>query len=161
MPIISKTTWDSIPQEEKDQLKELYSNSVKVDLGVMIKIFPEEALHPTPLTYENVARELFKEHRLGAISIEIPTFSDKEAEKLSAIGALLATAKFLNGDWKPDWDYVQDKWYLAVEKGKVKVDYHDDGHNSHIVYFRTQQLAQQAIQILGEDTVRLALTTEY
>lgn len=173
MSIISKDTWDNlIPEDEKERIIEEYkirenlvTNGAFPETQLIAKgmidsyqnLFPKEAFQPQQLTYEVVKRELFKEHRLGAISIEIPTFSDKEAEKLSAIGALLATAKFINKDWKPDWEgYAEKKYYISLKSKKISVEYTIDYNNS-IVYFRTEELTKLAVQILGEDTVRLAL----
>ena len=34
-------------------------------------------------------------------------------------------------------------------------------NNSSLVYFRTEELAKQAIQILGEETIILALSINY
>lgn len=33
--------------------------------------------------------------------------------------------------------------------------------NRQIVYFRTYELAEQALKILGEETIRTALSTDY
>ena len=184
MPIISKETWDKFTQEEKNKLKELYSNSVKVDLGVMKKIFGEEALQPKPLTYEDVARELFSEDKGNAVFYldqygEIsesnvgladnltndPTncTSHKQAEKLLAINKLLNVAKFLNKDWKPDWsDNDTSKWSIELDNRDNKLYPKFFLYSNHsIVYFPNMETTEQAIQILGEDTVRLALSSDY
>lgn len=168
MSIISKETWDNMPQEEKEKIRKCYEDineEVNKDgfvKGTYRSLFPKEAFQPKPLTYDDVVRELFPKLREGVVRVEIPTFSEKEAEKLHAIGRLLATAKYLNGDWNPDWENNEEpKWYLCDFPGKKPIPCFTAQNNSCIVYFRTQQLAQQAIQILGEDTVRVALTSEY
>lgn len=192
MPIISKDTWDKFTQEEKrtimgmyftmqqvqqrDNDKESYSQIITYE-----DLFGKENLQPQPLTYKDVARELFMDKDMWVIDqyengynihSTVPNIgsrlflnvlncaSQKQAEKLIAINKLLNVAAFLNKGWKPDWNNHQErKWYLTLED-KVTIGY-VMGDNSSIVYFRTKELAEQAIQILGEDTVRLALTTEY
>ena len=129
-------------------------------------IFGEHNLQPS-LTYEDVERELFGTGIDGKCQFAtVPYMGMKWNNKLQAIGRLLVVAKFLNrnedgSDWVPNWNYVQYKWYLTVKNGMVKIDYHYDYRNSHIVYFRTKEIAQQAVQILGEDVIRTALTTDY
>ena len=190
MPIISKETWDKFTQEEKERirkefalLKETEGEDLLHRVTELMVLFPEEALQPQPLTYEDVARELFSEDKGNAVFYlnqygEItdsnvgladnltndPTncTSHKQAEKLLAINKLLNVAAFLNGkDWKPDWENQDEKkWGIDLTEGEITVT-HTRTYQTSIVYFRTEELAEQAIQILGEDTVRLALTTEY
>lgn len=148
--------WNDLSAESKDYVLSKYNNlepeRCEADRDTKLDyegLFGSHNLNPKPLTYEDVEEEMNY------------YFSDEMMAKEKAIHQLLLVAKYLNGDWKPDWNYIQDKWYLAVNKGKIKVDYLDDYHNSHIVYFRTNELALQAIQILGEETIRLALSTDY
>lgn len=89
--------------------------------------------------------------------------SEKQAEKLIAINMLMNVAKYLNGDWKPDWDKPQEKkYYIKVDAYpyNLKVDFnlcYRDGNT----YFKAEELAKQAIEILGEDTIKLALSTDW
>ena len=152
MPIISKETWDKFTQEEKDKIKqamkEIPNEKASVET-LLIELFPAEALQPKPLTYEDVEKEMDY------------YYSDEMMEKEKAIHQMLLVTKFLNKDWKPDWENRGErKWYLSFNGNKINISY-VIGDNSCIVYFRTEELANQAIQILGEDTVILALTTEY
>lgn len=180
MSIISKTTWDKFDPTEQKEIRELYSaltNALKQEqIGSeehlrlssiqdrYISLFGKEQLQPQ-LTYDDVVKELFHKLREGVVRVEIPTFSEKEAEKLIAIGKLLATAKFLNKDWKPDWSDENNEFYtLGIDPDDdsvrvIEVNIHRVP--TEIVYFRTEELAKQAVAILGEDTVRMALTTEY
>ena len=106
------------------------------------------------LSYENVARELDTDGDLTEFKL-----------KLEAIKKVMAVAKFLNKGWKPDWRRTLDNFYtlgidgangmvviLPVSIAKFSVG---------VVHFRTEELAKQAVQILGEDTVRLALSNDF
>lgn len=72
-------------------------------------------------------------------------------------------AKYLNGDWKPNWkDLDEHKYYIryyeaphSLQIGEAFVIYSD------IVYFKSSKLARQAIEILGEETIKLALSTDW
>ena len=89
--------------------------------------------------------------------------SRKQAEKLLAINKLMNVAKYLNSDWKPDWDNIEeDRFYIrynqashTLQVGAVSILYSD------IVYFKSGKLAKQAIEILGEETIKLALCTDW
>lgn len=127
------------------------------------------------LTYEDVAKELFCDRscyyidEYAKINIcvvgvtekvsknPINCTSHKQAEKLLAINKLMNVAKYLNGDWKPDWslDDREGAYSIGCIDDTIKVFF---SHPINMdVYFKTKELAQQAIDILGEETIRLAL----
>lgn len=87
--------------------------------------------------------------------------SDKQIEKIIAIAKLMNVAKYLNGDWKPDWDNEYELKYLI---NKIRAGIYVSRNNCNnfaIIYFKSKELAQQAIDILGEETIRLALSTDW
>lgn len=185
MPIISKETWDKFTQEEKEKIREEYEGFTQCavfhkdtecadKMSAYLQLFGKENLQPQPLTYEDVARELFKDSALEADfykseyafdTYPLNCTSQKQAEKLLAINKLLNVAKFLNKDWKPDFedkDEINKVWSLGIDEGIIRAYYVDKyGAIAEIVFFRTKALTEQAVQILGEDTVRLALDSNY
>lgn len=129
------------------------------------------------LTYEDVAKELFCDqwgyYLMGDGCIgnsftrySFPNFnnctSKEQAEKLLAINNLMNVAKYLNGYWKPNWDANKKiKFYIYInEYNEVTISstFH---YNVSVVYFKSKEDAQQAIDILGEETIRLALSTDW
>lgn len=89
--------------------------------------------------------------------------SSKQVEKLCAIIKLMNVAKYLNGDWNPNWENDSEKKYYIKcfsKDNEVLVDY-VFRYNYPVVYFRTKDLAQRAIDILGEETIKLALSTDW
>lgn len=71
-------------------------------------------------------------------------------------------AKYLNGDWKPDWNNKHENKYGLVLLDNIKIiDSDCQTVNRSVVYFKTTKLAQQAINILGEETIKLALCTDW
>lgn len=89
--------------------------------------------------------------------------SEKQARKLLAINQLLNVAKYLNGDWQPNWgNYNEDKYVLYFDENNEKLNiYYVHTSNLNIVYFKTKELAQKAVEILGEETIKLALSTDW
>lgn len=131
------------------------------------------------LTYEDVADSLFAYKRTWYIlehgDIHLSAVlkneewrelnnctSQKQAERLLAINKLMNVAKYLNGDWKPNWDNLSEpKYFLFIEgKEEIKVD-KVYGYRCVNIYFKSPKLAEQAKEILGEDTVRLAFSTDW
>ena len=156
--------WANLSQEGKTEIRDKYAEfsaknnpESKGYCQGLANVFGEHNLKPA-LTYEDVARELgtgdFKEFN----------------NKLEAIGKLMAVAKFLNknedgSDWKPDFDDEFNEFYtLGIDPTDNSVNViqvNIQRVSTEIVYFRTPKIAQQVIQILGEDVVRTALTTVY
>lgn len=87
--------------------------------------------------------------------------SEKQLQKLLAINMLMNVAKYLNNGWQPDWDnYSESKYYITIYEDKIAVE--DVNSVCCIeIYFKSKELAEQAIEILGEDTIKLALCTDY
>lgn len=85
----------------------------------------------------------------------------KQSDKIIAITQLMNVAKYLNGNWQPDWTYAHERgWYILIRDNyKIEVSY--SNYNCGDIYFRTEKLAKEAIEILGEETIKLALCTDY
>lgn len=68
-------------------------------------------------------------------------------------------AKYLNGDWKPNWNNSSEtKWDLFFNYCS-KTLMTSNWKSSHYggVYFKSEELVLQAIEILGEEEVKKAL----
>lgn len=89
--------------------------------------------------------------------------SENQAKKLLAINQLLNVAKYLNDGWEPDWkDPSQSKYYISFyiyEKSFIIASTSLILHS--VVYFKTKELARRAIDILGAETIRLTLSTDW
>jgi len=88
--------------------------------------------------------------------------SEKQLKKLLAINKLMNVAKYLNGNWKPDWnDGEEVKYYIEINNYDTLKINGVVFANGEIVYFKNEDTARKAIKILGEDTIRLALSTDW
>lgn len=156
-----------------------YSNGV---ISTLEDLFGEHNLKPNPLTYNDVIKELFKngawqvaghaDPREFAFKADandhyfLNCSSEKQGQKLSAINRLLNVAKFLNRnedgtDWVPDWeDILELKYYPLIDHDELQSGI-TEVVNRSIVYFRSHKLFETAIQILGEETIKLALSFDY
>lgn len=125
------------------------------------------------LTYEDVAKELFLgkdvpyidavgNPRIGKLEdcyLLYPNncTSKKQCEKLLAINKLMNVAKYLN-----DVATKYCSYYIYINKSDkvgIGMQYTDNYHL--YISFNSKELAQQAIDILGEEAIRLALSTDW
>lgn len=129
-------------------------------------VFGSHNLKPQmKVTYDTIISDLKEIGKHRVISANLVYTSRKQFEKVEAITKLLNVTSWLNGDWKPDFkikdEFDNRKWFIYLDSDD-NIDFcWDTDCLSRIVYFRTKELAEQAIQILGEETIRLALITDY
>lgn len=154
-------------------------NEIKINVPEGMEYYIENdtiKFRPKIITYQNIAKELFKNGayyagvRNGVNSgydkspnIEekgLYSISRKQLDKLVAINQLMNVAKYLNGDWQPDWNnHEEPKYYICISKyNGMHITYCD---NNSLVYFKTEELAIKAIEILGKETIKLALCTDW
>jgi len=87
--------------------------------------------------------------------------SRKQCDKLEAINRTMNVAKFLNGDWKPKWNVVDGNYYIFIHPDSNVITTDITRCNRGVIFFQSRELAQQAVDILGEDTIKLALSTDW
>lgn len=128
------------------------------------------------LTYADVAKALFYKKEYCSIKTNGEVLvncssnenicdannavSKRQLHKLLAINKLMNVAKYLNEDWRPDWTANNSKYALYLDNGNINV-ISDTFFQYSMVYFSRKELALQAVEILGEHTIRLALSTDW
>lgn len=81
--------------------------------------------------------------------------SKKQLECILAKNRLANTAVCLNNGWKPSND--DSAWVLNIIAGVLMPIKVGLGHHDGNVFFKTKELAQQAVTILGVENIKLAL----
>lgn len=128
------------------------------------------------ITYQDVKEKLFPESKsmfyLGKEGGIMQTFSIKyhsrellvstsqrQLQQIRALNKLMNVAKYLNGDWEPDFTNTHfHKFYISYDSDKKKLTIQFKQYmNNGSVYFKSEELALQAIEILGEEEVKKAL----
>lgn len=129
---------------------------------------------PKKLTYEDITYNLFGDegiYYLGdegrieycvcdakAVNLAISSTSSKQLQKLLALNKLINVAKYLNGDWEPDFRSINEsKFYFTLINNNLKIIEHYTD-NLGTTCFKSEELAIQAIEILGKETIKLALS---
>lgn len=133
------------------------------------------------LTYNDVCKKLFSKHcyfidKDGSVEHifvynELTTMDKNNAttehqlECIIAKNQLANVAKYLNDGWKPVYNTQyprlnKDVWTISCSLNGVlpkKVMENSAAFGAGIILFKSEKIAQQAIEILGEETVKLAL----
>ena len=99
---------------------------------------------PKELTYQEISK------KFQPYNYSVYTNTD-HLSKLITFRQLLEVADYLNGDWKPDWnDINQPKYFISYNVSKkifVDACYYV---NYGIVCFSSKENAEKAINIIGE-----------
>lgn len=94
--------------------------------------------------------------------IKLLATSNNHMKKIIAINSLILVAKYLNKGWVPNFNSCKRRnYYITIRDNKLCLDYCFYINTGAVIYFRSEKLAQQAIDILGEETIRLALSHNY
>lgn len=135
---------------------------------------PTDAGEGKPITYDDVCKELFlnkKEyfvrHRI-IMSETADKFSYKDidnctseaqAKRLIAFNKLMNIAKYLNGDWKPNFEDSSKNWYIFKDILYGVTFNHTT--NQGIVYFKNADLADEAIRLMGKESLNDLFSTDW
>ena len=130
---------------------------------------------PKELTYDDIAKELFRNNPTywitadGTIdnctdgvkpdySDETNSVSEKQCQRLLAINMLMNVAYYFNEIVDKDV-YFEDRYYFRFAiNGKVSYWHSPHPSIADLVYFKTAESIEKAIKILGEDTIKLAFS---
>ena len=128
-----------------------------------------------PITYDDICKELFLNKKTFWISSKIieadvlrycsykdinNCTSRAQAKRLVAFNKLQNIAKYLNNGWKPDFRSPEKKWSI-VKDGESYSPVYVLAINDANVYFKSKDLAQEAIRIMGEDSLNDLFSTDW
>lgn len=113
---------------------EIDAESSDLDTGV-IKFRKKE------LTYEDIKASLKLNENMICISVD-----DNNSAKLSAINRLMCIAKFYNGDWKPNWSSVENKYHIIYcNRSQCYTTDYKTSFDINTIYFKCEKDAQAVI----------------
>lgn len=158
--------------------KQWYNGDDKTLKELALQAYDECELNDIDYNYNYISEKLFNEKQTYYIGIQggirkiekVNGFayqdpnnctSSKQCEKLLAINKLLNVAKYLNDGWIPNWDDMQEsKYYIRIINNNIDVAC-VCAICLGVVYFKTEDLAKQAIEILGKENIKMALSADY
>ena len=103
---------------------------------------------PKKITYSDIRKKY-------NLSYNVPV-SSQHYNKVTIFRKLLEVAEYLNGDWKPDWNNLnQLKYFILYNHRNKTLDifgrhYLDSGK----IYFSSEENAKKAIEIIGEEELK-------
>ena len=103
---------------------------------------------PKELTYQEISKKYYHS--------SIIRVDSKHTDKMFIFRKLLEVADYLNGNWKPDWNDVnQIKYYILYnhERNIFEIE-HRRCINSELVYFSSIENAKKAIKIIGKEELK-------
>lgn len=136
---------------------------------------PSDAEEGNPITYDYICKELFlnkKTYWLGNFQVNkaisaINNYNDinnctsiAQARRMIAFNKLQNIAKYLNGDWKPDFSTPAKKWSIHEEFGDFESVF-SVTENDASVYFKSEYAADEAIRLMGKDSLNDLFSTDW
>lgn len=136
---------------------------------------PTDAAEGKPITYDDVLKELFLDKiaswvgqsKIYTATIGRANYDDQnncttlaQAKRLLAFNKLMNIAKYLNGDWKPDFDGQNENWNICKEGDEYLALW--TGTTEHpSVYFKSEEVVYEAIRLMGEDSLNDLFSTDW
>lgn len=137
---------------------------------------PTDAGKGKPITYDDILKKLYFEKTAYWLSDKnnilegkqyYSTYEDAincttraQAKRMIAFNKLQNIAKFLNGDWKPNFDRDDEKWNINKD-GDTFIEMYTRTLNKAGVYFKSQELTKEAIRLMGEESLNDLFSTDW
>lgn len=134
-----------------------------------------EKTQEKPITYDDVLKELFLDKiafwvgisKIYTATVGMANYnglnnctSYAQAKRLLAFNKLMNIAKYLNGDWMPDFDGDQENWNIGKE-GDTFLAMYTRYVNKASVYFKSKDIALEAIRLMGEESLNDLFSTDW
>lgn len=119
---------------------------------------PTDAGEGKPITYDDICKKLFSGMIAYKKSVKCTTL--EQAKRLDAYNKLINIAKFLNGDWKPDFYGDHENWNICKD-GDTFITMYTKTLDKGSVYFKNEELANEAIRLMGEESLNDLFSTDW
>lgn len=128
-----------------------------------------------PITYNDICKELFLEktaywylgEEIESGDLDELNYKDIEnctsmaqAKRLAAFNKLQNIAKYLNKGWKPDFSICDKKWGIIKEGEGFSPKYIRMTNDANI-YFKNKDLANEAIRLMGKESLNDLFSTDW
>lgn len=111
-----------------------------------------------PITYDDICKKLFLDKITYKKSVKCTT--PEQVKCMTAFNKLQNIAKYLNGDWMPDFDGNNKNWFIRIENGKYVARFFK-WFNNGSVYFKSEEAANRAILLMGENSLNDLFSTDW
>ena len=128
-----------------------------------------------PITYDDIYKDLFynkdtyylaERNKISSWVMTSSNYKDfynytsiAQVKRMIAFNKLQNIAKYLNGDWKPNFKDGSKNWYIYKDiLYGVTFNYTT---NQGIVYFKNADLANEAIRLMGKESLNDLFSTDW
>lgn len=130
-----------------------------------------------PITYDDICKDLFynkdayyldESNKISSWVMTSSNYNDfdnctsiAQAKRMVAFNKLQNIAKYLNKGWKPNFKDAIQNWFIAEEYfGEYKAKFSYSG-NYGLVFFKSKCLANEAIRLMGEESLNDLFSTDW
>lgn len=129
-----------------------------------------------PITYDDICKDFFYNkntyylddcNEISSVVLDSSNYKDldnctsfAQAKRLAAFNKLQNIAKYLNKGWKPDFFDPEKKWVI-VKDGKSFSTRYNQAVNDADVYFKSEDIANEAIRIMGKESLNNLFSTDW
>lgn len=129
-----------------------------------------------PITYDDICKELFLEktaywvydkgyinegkQSIRSYTDSVNCTSSAQAKRLAAFNKLQNIAKYLNKGWKPDFCDTEKKWCI-VKDGESFSTRYNEAINDASVFFKSEDIANEAIRLMGKESLNDLFSTDW
>ena len=135
-----------------------------------------DAAEGNPITYDDICKELYfdktaywvcgKDHICKGTQNTI-SYKDSancttpaQAKRVAAFNKLQNIAKYLNGGWKPVFDEKHQNWNINKDIDTF-IAMHTRCLNKASVYFKSEDITNEAIRLMGEESLNDLFSTDW
>lgn len=129
-----------------------------------------------PITYDDILKELYldktaywgcDEDDINEGKQVLTNYKDavncttpSQAKRCNAFNKLQNIAKYLNNGWRTDFCNYEKKWAIVKEEGNFYPKYNQNV-NDGSVYFKSEELTNEAIRLMGEESLNDLFSTDW
>lgn len=129
-----------------------------------------------PITYDDICKDLFynkkayyldDSNKISQWTMTSSNYKDfdnctskAQAKRLVAFNKLQNIAKYLNKGWKPDFRSHERKWSIIKDEESYSPVYILTGNDAN-VYFKSKDLVNEAICLMGEESLNDLFSTDW
>ena len=134
-----------------------------------------DAEEDKPITYDDICKELFlnkktywlDNKKINYLNSDENNCNDlnnctsiAQAKHVAAFIKLQNIAKYLNGYWKPDFCCSEKKWSISEKFGNFEPAF-SVTENGAKVYFKSEYATDEAIRLMGKDSLNDLFSTDW
>ena len=134
---------------------------------------PSDAEEGKPITYDDICKDLFLNKDAWFLNHDtidswvqtLSNFRDldnctskAQAKRMIAFNKLQNIAKYLNDGWKPVFDGKNQNWNICKEND-IFIAMHTRCLNKACVYFKSEDITNEAIRLMGEESLNDLFST--